>query len=134
MTSPSLELQGAIVARLKAYDALELLIAQRVYDFVPTEPEFPYVSLGPDQVVSDDADCITGFEITLQIDAWSRAVGSPEVKRVAEAVRAALHQYELPLTDNALVSLEHRQTRLFRDPDGLTSHAAIEIVALVEQP
>src|SRR5688500_11924265 len=53
---------------------LELLIAQRVYDFVPTEPEFPYVSLGPDQVVSDDADCITGFEITLQIDAWSRAV------------------------------------------------------------
>ncbi|MCB1394387.1 DUF3168 domain-containing protein [Nitrobacter sp.] len=134
MTSPSLELQGAIVARLKTFADLAGLVADRIYDRVPTAPAFPYVSLGPAQSVSDDADCITGFEITLQIDAWSRAVGFPEVKRVAEAVRAALHQHELPLADNALVSLEHRQTRDFRDPDGLTNHAAIEFVALVEQP
>lgn len=134
MTSPSLELQGAIVARMKAFVDLTGLVADRIYDRVPVEPAFPYVSWGPEQAVADDTDCITGFEVFLQIDAWSRAVGFPEVKRVAEAVRAALHQYELPLADNALVSLEHRQTRFFRDPDGLTSHAAIEIVALVEQP
>lgn len=134
MTSPSLELQGAIVARMKAFVDLTGLIDDRIYDRVPAEPAFPYVSWGPEQSVADDADCITGFEVFLQIDAWSRAVGFPEVKRVAEAVRAALHQYELPLADNALVSLEHRQTRFFRDPDGLTSHAVIEIVALVEQP
>ena len=134
MTSPSLELQGAIVARMKAFVDLTGLIDDRIYDRVPVEPAFPYVSWGPEQSVADDADCITGFEVFLQIDAWSRAVGFPEVKRVAEAVRAALHQYELPLADNALVSLEHRQTRFFRDPDGLTSHAVIEIVALVEQP
>jgi hypothetical protein len=70
----------------------------------------------------------------MQLDAWSRAVGFPEVKRVADAVRAALHDYELPLSDNALVSLLHRQTRVLRDPDGLTNHAVVEIVALVEQP
>ncbi len=134
MTSPSLELQSAIVGRLKAFGALTAIIGTRVYDPVPKSPVFPYVSWGPDQSISDDADCITGFEVSIQIDAWSLAVGLPEVKRIAEAVRAALHDYDLPLIDNALVSIRHRQTQNLRDTDGLTNHAVIEFVALVEQP
>lgn len=134
MTSVSLELQGAIVARLKAYAPLTALVAQRIYDDVPLPATTPYVSLGPDQIVSDDADCLTGYEVTIQIDAWSTTKGLPEVRRVAEAVRSALHDYDLPLTDNALVSIQHRQTRNLRDPDGVTNHAVIEFVALVEQP
>ncbi len=134
MTSPSLELQGEVVKRLKAFGALSAIIGTRVYDNPPTSPAFPYVSWGPDQSISEDADCITGFEVSIQIDAWSRGVGLPEVKRIAEEVRAALHNYDLPLADNALVSIEHRNTRTLRDPDGLTNHAVIEFVALVEQP
>ncbi len=134
MTSVSLELQGAIVARLKAYAPLAALVGARVFDDVPSNAALPYVSLGPDQVVSDDADCITGYEVTIQIDAWSITKGLPEVKRVSEEVRAALHGFDLPLSANALVSIEHRQTRNLRDPDGVTNHAAIEFVAFVEQP
>lgn len=134
MTSPTLELQSTMVTRLKAYAPLTALIGARVYDSVPSSAAFPYVSFGPEQTIQDDADCSEGFEIFMQIDAWSRSVGFPEVKRVAEAVRGALHEYELPLIDNALISLVHRQTRVFRDPDGLTNHAAVEFVALVEQP
>ena len=134
MTSPSLELQGAVVARLTEYPELIELISGRVYDRVPAAAEFPYLSLGPDQMFSDDADCITGFEITFQIDAWSRAVGFPEVKRIAEHVRAALTDETIELTDNAMLSLEHSQTRMMRDPDGLTNHAAVVFTAFVEQP
>lgn len=134
MTSPSFELQAAIVVRLKAFGALTALIGSRIYDQVPPNPTFPYVSWGPDQSISDDADCITGFEVSIQIDAWSRTVGLSEVKRIAEAVRAALHDYDLPLTDNALVSILHRSTQNLKDPDGLTNHSVIEFTALVEQP
>lgn len=134
MTSPSLELQGAVVARLTEYPELIELISGRVYDRVPAAAEFPYLSLGPDQMFSDDAECITGFEITFQIDAWSRAVGFPEVKRIAEQVRRALTDSDLELTDNAMLSLEHSQTRMMRDPDGLTNHAAVVFTAFVEQP
>ena len=73
-------------------------------------------------------------EITFQIDAWSRAVGFPEVKRIAEQVRRALTDSDLELTDNAMLSLEHSQTRMMRDPDGLTNHAAVVFTAFVEQP
>jgi hypothetical protein len=134
VTSPSLELQGAIVERLKAYPALASLVGSRVYDHVPPDVVFPYVSWGPEQTVSDDSDCITAFEISIQLDAWSRTVGLSEVKRIAEAVRAALHDHDLVLTENALVSIQHRQTRNLRDPDGQTMHAVIDLVALIEQP
>lgn len=134
MTSPLLELQGAVVTRLKGYAGLSQLVADRVFDRVPGTAAFPYVSWGPEQALGDDADCITGFDITIQIDAWSKAVGLPEVKRIAEQIRLALTEQELSLEDNALVFIEHRQTRLLPEPDGLTSHAAIEFAAFIEQP
>lgn len=134
MTSPTLELQGAIVTRLKARPAVTALVGQRVYDFIPSKPVFPYVSFGPSDELTDDAECLTGFEITMQIDVWSRAVGFPEARQIADAVRQALHGHDFILTGNALVYFQHRITRMFRDPDGLTSHAAITFQAFAEQP
>lgn len=134
MTSPTLELQGGIVTRLKATGAVTGIIGSRIYDPVPAGATFPYVSFGPSDELSDDADCITGFEVTMQLDAWSRGTGFPEVRRLADAVRDAIHGYEFNLSANALVLFEHRLTRIFRDPDGLTSHAAMTFTAIVELP
>lgn len=130
MTSPTLELQGAIVSTLKG----AAIAGGRVYDSIPSHAAFPYVSLGPSDELPDDAECITGFDISMQIDCWSRKPGFPEVRGLAEAVRVTLHRAELPITDNALVLFQHRQTRFLRDPDGLTSHAALTFMAIVEQP
>jgi hypothetical protein len=134
MTSPSLELQGAIVARLKADSGVTAVIGSRVYDPPPANATFPYVSIGPSDEFSDDADCITGFVVTMQLDGWSRTGSFTEARRIADAVRATLHGYEFNLSANALVLFEHRITRMFRDPDGITSHAAMTFTALVEQP
>ncbi|TPJ76193.1 DUF3168 domain-containing protein [Mesorhizobium sp. B2-6-3] len=134
MTSPSLELQGAIVARLKAVAVVTAMIGQRVYDRVPANAVFPYVTLGPMDELSDDADCIKGFNIAIDINVWSRAVGFPEAKRIGDAVRAGLLNPELALTDNALVYFQHRQTVYSEDPDGLTNRARMSFEAFAEQP
>nr|DAE48857.1 MAG TPA: hypothetical protein [Caudoviricetes sp.] len=134
MTSPTYEFQGQIVALLKASTELSALIGGRVYDRVPEGVQFPYVSFGPSDEVSDDAECIDGFTVTMQLDAWSRAVGLPECRRITDAVRKALSVENIQLTDNALVTFNHVTTRIFRDPDGLTSHGAITFEAFVEQP
>lgn len=134
MTDPVLELQGAIVARLMADPAVTSLVGNRVFDNVPAGVSYPYVSMGPSDALSDDVDCITGFDITFQVDAWSDAVGFPEVWRVADAVRRALLASDLSLTENALVTFDHRQTRVMRDRNGLTSHAAMTFTAFAEQP
>jgi len=134
MTSPTYELQGQIVTLLKASTELTTLIGGRIYDRVPESPTFPYVSFGPSDEVSDDADCIDGFEVTMQLDVWSRAVGFPECRRIVDAVRKALPEDGVLLADNALVTFNHRISRMFRDPDGLTSHGAMTFEAFVEQP
>jgi hypothetical protein len=130
---PDLEMQGLIVQTLKADPAIVALVGPRVYDTIPDNPVFPYVSYGPVDTLQDDADCIGTQNLFIQLDAWSRAVGYPEVKKIADAVRDALHDKDLALTINALVVLQHRQTRTLRDPDGLTSHSAISLEAFVER-
>jgi len=134
MASPSLELQGAIVARLKASAGLTALVSGRVYDAVPSTPLFPYITVGEGDETSDDVDCVDGFEISLDIDVWSRAVGFPEAKRISDEVRKALKTPDLTIPTNALVYFRHRQTRFLRDPDGLTSHAVMTFEAFAEQP
>jgi hypothetical protein len=134
MASPSLELQGAIVARLKAWAGLSATINGRVYDAVPGNAAFPYITVGEGDETSDDADCIDGFEISLDIDVWSRETGYVQAKRISDEVRKAIKSADLALPTNALVDFRHRQTRFLRDPDGLTSHAVMTFEGFAEQP
>ena len=130
MSDPSLELQASVVAALKTSGALPAGVGGRVYDRVPEAAAFPYVSLGPCQVLPDKAGCIDGAEVMLQIDAWSRAVGFPEVKGIAKAIVAKLDDQPLSIEDHDVVVFEHQETRYLRDPDGLTQHAALTFRAV----
>ena len=132
--SPSLELQGAIVSRLKATAAVTALVGSRIYDRVPAGTTYPYVTVGDGDETTDDTECVNGFDISLDIDVWSDDPGFPQAKRISDAVRRALLDPELTLATNALVYFEHRQTRFLREPDGLTSHAVLTFEAFVEQP
>lgn len=125
----SLELQGKVVEAMKAAN----VAGGRVYDLPPPDAMKPYVSIGPWTSTSDDADCIDTDEISAQIDVWSDKPGYPEVKSIAGAIRAALDEADLSLSDNALASFEHRITRYMRDADGLTSRAVITFTALIER-
>ncbi|WEX76889.1 DUF3168 domain-containing protein [Sinorhizobium numidicum] len=109
-----------------------------VYDQPPDAafgtPKESYVTIGEAQFLRDDATCISGGEVYLTLHAWSRKVGYPVAKQIADAVAESLHLAPFTLATNRLISIMHRQTRVFRDPDGLTSHAVIDFVANVEKP
>lgn len=136
-SDPSLDLQRAITTAFKA--AAPPIAGGRIYDRVqggPADPRkvtFPYVSHGPSLVLPDDVQCITGYEVFLTLDVWSREVGQIEVKSVAGDVKLLLHGTDLALANHALVQLEHDSTRYLADPDGITLHGAVEFRALVER-
>jgi len=136
MADPSLDLQLAIVHRLKNTAGVTALVGQRVYDRPPTKappPVLPYVTYGSDQVLQDDVSCITAYEVAVQIDVWSQVPGQVQMKRIVGEVRAALHAAEFDLTDpHALVLIEHESTRYLDDPDGITSHGAVGFRALID--
>jgi len=128
MSDPSLPLQIAIVAALKAAD----VAADRIYDTVPPNAVFPYVSISGSQVLPDKADCIDGTEVFVQLDAWSRAQGYPEVMGIAGSVVDALDDEPLAVDGFHLVVFEMQSLNYLRDPDGLTRHAAISFRALLQ--
>jgi len=137
MAAPELELQGAMLARLKADTTLTPLV-NGVYDQPPDNrwatPKEGYVTIGEAQTLRDDATCLEGGQIYLTLHAWSRKVGYSAVKAIADAAVESLHLAPLTLPTNRLISLMHRQTRAFRDTDGSTSHAVIEFIANFDKP
>lgn len=135
---PVFELKKALIDRLKATAAVTALVpAIRIYDRPPDGTKTsPYISFGPSDATTDDAECIDAQEVTFQIDIWSwgagEAFGSAEVTKIAGAVRTALHEAEFALDVNALATLTHRITRYQRESDGATNRAIVSITAMVE--
>lgn len=130
MSDPSLELQDAIVVRLKGNSPA--VAGGRVYDRVPPDAAFPYVSLGGIQVLPDKADCIDGVEVFPQIDVWSREVGYGEAKTIVKLIMALLDDQPMTISGFSVVVFEHQSTQYLRDSDGLTSHAAITFRGLIQ--
>ena len=117
-----------------------MALVDGVYDKPPPNPwgaKQAYITLGPSDVVTDDVDCVWGAEITFQLDAWTRQAGSlgaaPTCRKVVDAVKTALHQKDLDLTDNALVEMMVNFRRVILDPDGLTNHGLVMVTAVAEE-
>lgn len=130
MSDPTLLLQGWIVTTLTGSPP-----SIPTYDRVPTSNPFPRVTIGPGQCIpgEDDGQCNTTYEVFLQIDAWSRAVGFPEVKALADTVKTTLHHAQPTLTGFTVVLLEWVSTDYSRDPDGLTNRARMQFRALIDE-
>ncbi|HYC66644.1 DUF3168 domain-containing protein [Brevundimonas sp.] len=128
MIDPSLAIQAAIVAALRAPASVKALIGNpaRVYDSVPTGAAFPYVSLGASQVLNDGNGCGEQAEVYLSLDCWSRAVGFPEVRQIAAAVSTALSS-PLTVTGYVVVIQDVEDINYRRDADGLTSRATVAL-------
>lgn len=135
MTSPSLELQKAIVAHISADPAIMAKIT-KVYDRVQSSASgvvFPYVSWGTEQYITDDAQCIDGAEVFIEIDVWSREPGYTEVKTITDMIKRRMHRADLLLAGAALVQIEVDNIRYERAADGNTSQGRISLRALIEE-
>jgi hypothetical protein len=132
MSDPSLPMQAAIVARLKANGAVSAIVEGRVFDAVPTRAAKPYVNLGQPQVIPDKATCVDGAEVSYPVHGWAEGPQSVEIKQLGAAVVAALDEIELTVTGHRLVVFELEQLQYLDDPDGITKHFVAVFRALTE--
>lgn len=131
---PSLQLQKAIVARLKADTGVMAIVQGRIYDKVPPSAVKPYVSFGPFQLLPEHGDCLDGGEAFVTLDGWSNGNnGTVEIKTLGTAVAKALDLAELILdAPQRLVEMTIEQTQYLLEPDGITTHAVITVHAFTE--
>lgn len=122
MADPSLALQEAIFARLKAE------VSCPVYDGADINTPKPYVSI--DREISVNSSPISGRKRETRLvylSVWSDTIGQAEVKRINGEVIAALDERRLPLAVGRAVSVRVEQADAQRDADGITYQGSITV-------
>lgn len=80
MTGAALALQKVILAWLQAAPLLGAKLgSQGIYDHVPPDAAFPYLSFGQSQVYAWDTDSGTGEEHSIVLYIWARSTGRKQV-------------------------------------------------------
>lgn len=129
---PTLAVQAAVVAALKADAPLAAIVGAKVYDRVPPTVVPPYCMLSGWQEIDDGTDCMDASEVAFDVQCFSTAVGRPECARIAGAVKKALNRLRPAATDHTNVEIQHTSTVYFTETDNLTSRAVVSFRALVD--
>ncbi|MDE1151406.1 MAG: DUF3168 domain-containing protein [Micavibrio sp.] len=96
--------QAAVYARLSGDEALGgLLPANRIFDAVPADSPFPYIALGDMSARAADTQGTSGYDITLDIDAYSRGTGMKEARALMRAVYDCLHNQSFTVEGQTLL-------------------------------
>jgi hypothetical protein len=114
-------LQTAIYNALTG-DATLMAAIEGVYDFVPQDSAYPYVTIGDDDYKWWGAMGLDGGEYVVQIDGWARAEGRLECKNIMKLVADVLHDGVLTVASNTFISMRLQFQQVLREADGFTYH------------
>lgn len=132
MIDPSLALQDALVARLKAAAGVTALVGTKVYDAVPPTAARPYVNVGKPQLLPDKSDCVDGVRAAFPIHGWADGPKSVQIKQLGAAMLAALDEAELAVSGHRVVFCEFEQVQYLDDPDPNVQHVVIVLIIETE--
>lgn len=131
--NPTNAIQAFVVQTLLADAGVVAIVADRVWDDIPSEPIYPYCSFGPSYRNRDDVECIRADEYFLQVDCYSNSQGRrDQINDLTDAIEDALHEADGDLGAHALVSFNVVQVRVLDDADG-KKHGLVQIRARVER-
>ncbi len=128
-------LAKAVHAALSADVAVKGALGQpaRLYDQVPEDPIFPYLTYGGLKSEDIGGDDTVLFAHTMSLHVWSRYGGRSEVMQILDAVSRALQAQNLSLDSGHLVSARIVFTDIFKAPDGQTMHGLVRFHAVIQE-
>lgn len=124
--------QTAVYQKLSA-DAGLMALVTGVYDSVPQDAAFPYVTIGEDVHNAWDTFDSVGSDATITVHTWSVARGRKEVKEIQGAIYEALSRTVLTYSGYGIISIDFDGSQSFMDADGLTRHGVQTFRVLVER-
>jgi hypothetical protein len=131
------ELQKAIYAILSADVSLQTALGgtptdTRVYDFVPDNKSYPYVTL--DMGVFNDRGNHTkeGWATNFQVNVWARpnVRGAKPVQDIQAIIHGLLHEIDVDVLDWNIIVLRCSSVTIITDDDNITKHG-IQIFKLM---
>jgi hypothetical protein len=132
-TSPALALQTGLRAALLA-DAgfVAALGGENVYDDVPRDAPFPYITIGNIETRDWSTQTSRGHEHTVTVHLWSSYRGRKQVQDLIAELDRVLDGADPPLSDHRLVNLSIVFWTALRDPDGEIYRGTVRLRAVTE--
>lgn len=96
------------------------LVSGRIYDFVPDNPTYPFVTMGDIETRDWGSHTHDGFEADATIRVWSQGAGRKEALQVMARVYELLHNINLSITDYPTITCREADRRVVRESDGET--------------
>lgn len=124
--------QTAVYDALTGDAALAALV-EGVFDAVPQDQSFPFVTIGEDIHNEWDTNTTLGSDCSITVHTWSRGRGRKETKEIQGAVYDALHRASLTYAGYRFVSVEFAGSQSFMDADGLTRHGIQTFRVIIER-
>jgi len=126
MTDRSMEFQTAV------YSALNTALSVPVYDSVPQDATYPYVTIDFQDDANADYLSERKTRKLMYFAIWSDYRGQKEVLQIMGAIDTALHQTKLDLSGGTVAQLMVVSKRTSREPDGVTYMGQLRLSALIE--
>jgi hypothetical protein len=133
MSSALSPIQQAIYNRLTGDSALMTKVTG-VFDYVPDNQAFPYVTLG--EATSNPYRTFSRFgeEVTITCHIWSRYDGFKEALDILnEMNRLLADKDDLSVTGYDLICCFYEFSETLRDPDGITRHVPVRYRLVVQK-
>ncbi|GGV80488.1 DUF3168 domain-containing protein [Streptomyces thermoviolaceus] len=118
-------LQQAVYAKLTADTTLMGLVSG-VYDEVPEDVEFPYVTLGSITELPDDAHDRQGLTAQVVLHIWSKYHGYREAAEILAAMDQVLDRKPLAVDGFTDISIAQAQHQSMRDSDPTIRHINVQ--------
>ncbi len=123
MSADSLwDVQTGVFTVLTGTAGLTALLANgagSILDHVPTGTAFPYVVIGAAQSSPMDTQGVSGNEVTLTIDTYSRAPGMQEARHIMAQIYDALHNAAFAVPNQVLVQCRCIDSATAIEADGM---------------
>lgn len=121
MTVAAWPLQQAIYSKLTADAPLSALVSG-VFDEVPENQTFPYVSIGSITEVQSDSHSQRGLAVDVVLHVWSTYRGNKQAADIVAALDTVLDRQPLTVAGYRDVSIAHARHQSLRDPDPQIRH------------
>lgn len=132
MTAASADLQKAMFEALAGDTALAALLGgARIFDRVPTDAAFPYVTFGRTSVFDWSTSTESGLEHLVTLHVWSKAKGKKEAFAILDAARRTL-KAPLTLDSQNLVNFRFQFAEVSFDDDISVYHGLLRLRAVTE--
>ena len=126
-------LQEAIHQRLTGdTNLLGLLGGPRIYDHVPRNAAYPILTFGQSVAREWATGTEDGEEHVLTLHVWSEGGSRQQAHEIMSAVRRALNEMAVPLSDHRLVNIRHEFSEARREADRETYHGIVRYRAVTE--